>query len=644
MSMVGDPKLEIILTAKEATAGAFNKVTGYAQKLSKQIFSLQGVMTGLAGAAGIGYLIKQNLAAADAIAKTSDKLGISTDALQEYRYMAERSGVATNTLDMGLQRFTRRMAEAAQGSGELKGILEQYNIAVRDSSGQMRTSESVLSDLADAIQGAESDSERLRIAFKAFDSEGAAMVNMMRNGSAGLDTLRSRFQRLGLSINEDVLRQSEKAKDSIDDLSAVVSTSMTRAVVTLAPEIGQMADNMADWVAANKTFLSQDIPDAVKDTTAEIKSLFDIYNSIPDYITGPAGMGIIGTVILGSTPGKVIAAISLVNELAGMTGNNLQDLVRKHNESGQAMINLWNSVADAMGWTKEEAELVFHPIIRDAPEAAAGVKSVGTALEEAREKFANFDALNLTDKELRMRVSSDSVSAVQKILDAEAAAWSSHNEALAADWKAAHEQMYADVARMSDLSELEIYEYGKKAVDVSEETASDMEDAFTGWANGFSGTLNDMLWEADATFGDIAESFGRMITQMVIQKSVVEPVVSGITDSGIFANIFHDGGVVGQPTTQRPVSPDMFVGAPRLHNGLRGDEFPAILQKGETVIPKNASSSPTEVRVEIINKSGQRVKASQATAKFDMKRMVIGVVLEGMEDNTMGLRTALGGA
>jgi hypothetical protein len=30
----------------------------------------------------------------------------------------------------------------------------------------------------------------------------------------------------------------------------------------------------------------------------------------------------------------------------------------------------------------------------------------------------------------------------------------------------------------------------------------------------------------------------------------------------------------------------MIASAPRLHNGLAADEFPAVLQKGETVVPK----------------------------------------------------------
>ena len=67
----------------------------------------------------------------------------------------------------------------------------------------------------------------------------------------------------------------------------------------------------------------------------------------------------------------------------------------------------------------------------------------------------------------------------------------------------------------------------EKLIDSSEDTANDMTDAFAGWGREFSGTLNEMLWGAETTFGDILKSFGKMITQMMIQKSIIEPMFSG---------------------------------------------------------------------------------------------------------------------
>jgi hypothetical protein len=67
---------------------------------------------------GLGALVDRSISAADAIGKTADKIGVGVEALQELRFAAKASGVEQQTLDMPLQRFTRRAAEAAQGTGE----------------------------------------------------------------------------------------------------------------------------------------------------------------------------------------------------------------------------------------------------------------------------------------------------------------------------------------------------------------------------------------------------------------------------------------------------------------------------------------------------------------------------------------------
>jgi hypothetical protein len=130
----------------------FLKVQRSASNMAKGMFSLRTALGVVAGTGGLGLLVKNSIEAADSIGKTADKLGITTSALQEYRFAASQSGVETKTLDMALQRFTRRVGEAAQEKGELKDTLKQYNIAVRDSKGQTRVTVDVLKDLADVIK------------------------------------------------------------------------------------------------------------------------------------------------------------------------------------------------------------------------------------------------------------------------------------------------------------------------------------------------------------------------------------------------------------------------------------------------------------------------------------------------------------
>jgi hypothetical protein len=215
--------------------GAFGKLGKAVSGVSRAVPVLGAALS----VAGLARFASQAIDTADALAKTADKLGLSVEALQELRFAAERTGVAAGTLDMAMQRFTRRVGEAAAGSGELKDTLIQYGIAVRDSNGAMRTSEAVLGDLANAIQNAGTSGEQLRIAFKAFDSEGAALVNTLRRGSEGLDELRARAREAGAVMDNDTARAAEVLKDKMDTLSAAVSTTFTSAFVNAAAALAQ---------------------------------------------------------------------------------------------------------------------------------------------------------------------------------------------------------------------------------------------------------------------------------------------------------------------------------------------------------------------------------------------------------------------
>ena len=124
---------------------------------------------GVATVGGLAALVDRSISAANAIGKTADKIGVGVEALQELRFAAKASGVEQQTLDMALQRFTRRAAEAAQGTGEAKDALAQMGIALRDQSGNLRSSEDLLGDVADAFARIEDPAERVRLAFKLFD-------------------------------------------------------------------------------------------------------------------------------------------------------------------------------------------------------------------------------------------------------------------------------------------------------------------------------------------------------------------------------------------------------------------------------------------------------------------------------------------
>jgi len=119
------------------------------------------------------------------------------------------------------------------------------------------------------------------------------------------------------------------------------------------------------------------------------------------------------------------------------------------------------------------------------------------------------------------------------------------------------------------------------------------EDGLEGMVAGFADVIRRMLAEAaaaklaEALFGDIAGG---------------NP--GGLVGS-FLVGLFHGGGVVGEAVQTREVNPALFLNAPRLHMGLRADEFPAILQRGEEVLakddPRNSANGAAGQAVRIVN-------------------------------------------
>ncbi len=196
----------------------------------------------LAGASGLGLLVKRSLDYADAIDKAASKLGVTTDFLQESRFAAEQSGVAINTLEMAMQRFTRRAGEAANGTGEARDAIAELDLSLRDANGNMRSTEALFRDAMDALAGVDEPAERLRLAFKLFDSEGAVLVNMADD----FKRLAAEAEGAGQVLGADTIRRAVDAKDELSKLSGAVRVLATEALVDLAGPMLDTAQGLAD--------------------------------------------------------------------------------------------------------------------------------------------------------------------------------------------------------------------------------------------------------------------------------------------------------------------------------------------------------------------------------------------------------------
>lgn len=214
---------------------------------------LAPLLAALGAGAVIGRL-KGVVASLDDIGKTADKIGLTTDALQELRTIAESAGIAQGSLDSSLERFNKRLGEAQQGTGAAKKALDEMGISANYLAGLGL--DRALSVVADQISGIEDPTQRAAMAAALFGREGVAMVNLLREGSDGMERMRQEARDLGIVIDERLVREAEEAQTQLDLMSRVIDANLSTALINLAPLLVSSAQNIAAITSAVRNFLN----------------------------------------------------------------------------------------------------------------------------------------------------------------------------------------------------------------------------------------------------------------------------------------------------------------------------------------------------------------------------------------------------
>ena len=239
------------------------KIDSFAKKAKKSINVMKAAFLATAAAMTFKFA-KGALDAGDEIQKLSIRLGATTEALSQFQHVANLSGVTFRTFVMGLQRSTRRISEAAAGTGEAKKALEELGLSAKELN-KLRP-EQQFEVLAEALSQVENQADKVRLSMKFFDSEGVALLQTMENGAEGIREMRKEADKLGLTLSRDNVDAMADANDALTRLSA--SGVQLRNV--LATSLGPAIASIANWLSVN-------LPNAIEVTRKGIVIYLEVF-------------------------------------------------------------------------------------------------------------------------------------------------------------------------------------------------------------------------------------------------------------------------------------------------------------------------------------------------------------------------------
>lgn len=173
-------------------------------------------------------------------------------------------------------------------------------------------------------------------------------------------------------------------------------------------------------------------------------------------------------------------------------------------------------------------------------------------------------------------------------------------------------------------------DYASKARDIGGDIGQSLVSAFQSAEN----AVGEFVKTGKLDFRDLVTSLLADLAKLAARRFILGPIANALSGAlggagGIFANILHAGGMVGASAPGRMVPAMAFAAAPRMHSGgmagLRHDEVPAILQRGERVLSRREAQSYGTgggVNVTIMARDAESFRQSRTQVAADIARAV----------------------
>lgn len=238
-----------LMTAQDRASAIINGVRGSLDKVgisSKSLSSsLAALGVGLSAGAFTAF-VKSGIDAADNLAKTSQRVGVTVESLSALQYAAQLSDVSVEQLQGALTKLSRSASDAASGSKEQAEAFAALGVSVKNSGGELRGTEELLLDLVEKFAGLQDGSAKTALAMKVFGKSGAEIIPFLNSGREGIEALRLEAEKLGIIVSTETAKAAEQFNDNLTRLSKAADGLKFSLVNSLLPSLVRLTDGLAD--------------------------------------------------------------------------------------------------------------------------------------------------------------------------------------------------------------------------------------------------------------------------------------------------------------------------------------------------------------------------------------------------------------
>jgi len=228
---------------------------GPTEKRAAALGKAIGTVVAAAATGAFASFIKESIDLADNASKAAQMAGVTTEALTGLQYAAGLADVSAGELNNSLKFLNLSISKAAAGSKDAQRAFGDIGVSIRTASGELRSADAVLLDVADRFSQYENGAEKAALAQELFGRSGTALIPLLNSGAAGISELTAQAERFGLVVSQETATASEQFNDSLTTMQGVTRGVGNQLARELLPTLNDVTGSLID-VAENTEAVS----------------------------------------------------------------------------------------------------------------------------------------------------------------------------------------------------------------------------------------------------------------------------------------------------------------------------------------------------------------------------------------------------
>ncbi|MEE0844111.1 MAG: phage tail protein, partial [Ruminococcus sp.] len=330
----------------ESSGAKFKKVGEVLKTVGVAMAAATAAIGTAAVAAGkkLWDMASETAKAGDEIDKTSQKLGMSAEAYQEWDYVLGQAGVDITSMTTGLKTMTNQIDDAKNGSVKAQERFAKLGISLNDLNTMSR--EDIFSAVVSGMQGMADTTERAALANDLFGKSGQNLTPLFNETTESTEKLKQAAHELGFVMSDEAVKASAEFNDSLDTLKRTFSGVKNNLVGELLPGFSTLLNGLSALLAGNDNAKDQ----IQKGTQEIVNSLKDIFPRIMDILMTLIGaVAEIAPVIIDSLVQGISANMGeLVSAASNIVITFLESLISALPQIAEGAVKLITQLTDAI--------------------------------------------------------------------------------------------------------------------------------------------------------------------------------------------------------------------------------------------------------------------------------------------------------